>query len=138
MMSRVVELMRVGRWDEAHQELQRELLKQPSCAQAHAYQGLCYYRQGRFEEAIAPLRRAIALDEGYWEAGTKLAQALDRLLRFEEALEVAENFLLQRPSDPTLVHLRAGLQRSVPEKLTDSWQKSKQLDWYQVELTHSD
>lgn len=90
------------------------------------------------EAAVDELRRAVALNDQDWEAGTALAQALDRLLRFEEALEVTEHFLRVRPSDPTLNHLHNGLKRNVPYRITDAWEKSVQLDHYEVELTNPD
>lgn len=127
-----------GEWKEALAKSEQEAFEQPSNAAIHAYVGLCHYRMGNFALAVEPLRKAVALDSQHWEAGTKLAQSLDRLQRYEEALEVANAFLVVRPSDPTLVHLKAGLERQVPEKITDSWQKSIHLDWHHVELTHQD
>ena len=138
MIGEVEELIQLGKWAEAQTKTEQFLAMQPCNAKANAYLGLCYFRVGKFEEAIPPLKRAIALDEHYWEAGTKLAQSLDRLQRYEEALEIVNQFLHDRPSDPTLLHLQAGLSRNVSEKITDSWQKSTQLDWHRVELTHRD
>lgn len=134
----VEELLQAGRWADARHLIERCLQIQPINAKLHGYLGLCYFRVGEFENSLVPLKRAISLDEGFWEAGTLLAQALDRLLQYEEALEITEQFLVVRPSDPTLIHLREGLLRNVPEKITDSWQKSTQLDWHHVELTHRD
>jgi len=138
MISPVEDLLKCGRWADALLIAEGVVEQQPLNAKAHAYVGLCHYRMGNFEKAVSPLQRAITLDENYWEAGTKLAQALDRLQRYEEALDVVNRCLEVRPSDPTLIHLQSGLQRSVPEKITDSWQKTVVLDHYHVELTHRD
>lgn len=130
--------IRKSNWAEALKATKHLLQDHPSQARLHGYAGLCNFRLEQFESAVDSLRRAVVLDENFWEAGTLLAQALDRLLRFEEALDVVEQFLVVRPSDPTLIHLRNGLQRIVPERITDAWQKSIHLDWPQVELTQSD
>ena len=127
-----------GQWKMALDKSNELVFDQPSNATAHALVGLSHYRMGDFAEAIEPLKRAVALDDQYWEAGTKLAQALDRLQHYEEALEIVSTFLKVRPSDPTLIHLKNGLERQVPTRITDSWQKSIHLDWHHVELTHQD
>jgi tetratricopeptide (TPR) repeat protein len=138
MIEEIEEKLRLAQWPEAQKLSEALLAEQPCSPQANAYLGLCFFRQGRFNEAVGPLQRAVTLDENYWEAGTKLAQALDRLQRYEEALEVVKQFLAVKPSDPTLIHLKNGLERNVPEKITDSWQKTVFLDHHQVELTHRD
>lgn len=138
MIGDIEECMRKGQWLDALHLTEQLLQVQPTNARAYGYAGLCHYRCGEFEKALVPLNRAIVLDDQFWEAGTLLAQIYDRLLRFEEALQIVEQFLIVRPSDPTLVRLREGLLRNVPERITDSWQKSTQLDWHKVELTHRD
>lgn len=138
MLEAIEDLLKCGRWADALLIAEGAVEQQPLNARAHAYVGLCHFRMGHFDQAVTPFRRAFTLDDNYWEAGTKLAQALDRLQRYEEALEVVDRCLEVRPSDPTLLHLQSGLKRSVPEKITDSWQKSVVLDHYHVELTHRD
>ncbi len=138
MIGEIETQIRAGRWLDARHLAEQFLQVQPGNTRAHAYLGLTYYRTGEFEQAVAPLQKAIILDGQFWEAGTMLAQALDRLLRFDEALEVVEQFLVVRPSDPTLVRLKEGLLRNVAPKITDSWQKSTKLDHHRVELTHRD
>lgn len=138
MLESIEQAMKQGNWEDARHLAEQFIQLQPVNARAQAYLGLCHYRCGQFEKAIPPLQRAIVLDENFWEAGTLLAQTYDRLLRFEEALQIAERFLAIRPSDQTLIHLRDGLLRNVPQKITESWQKSTQLDWHHIELTHRD
>lgn len=138
MIGEIEAQLKQGNWLDARHIAEQLLQFQPTHARAYGYLGLTYYRTGEFELAIEPLKKATVLDEQFWEAGTLLAQAYDRLQRYEEALQVTEQFLTQRPSDQTLIHLREGLLRNVPEKVTDSWQKSTQLDWHHVELTHRD
>lgn len=125
-------------WRKAKHLADAKLERHPNQSRLHYYSGLASYRLGDMESAVVELQKAVALNEQDWQAGTVLAQALDRLLRFEEALEVTAHFLKVRPSDPTLVHLHAGLKRNVPEKITDAWELSTQLDWPDVELTNQD
>jgi len=125
-------------WRRAKHLADVKIDRHPNQSRLHYFSGLASFKLGEFEEAVVELRKAIALNDHDWQAGTVLAQALDRLLRFEEALEVVEHFLTVRPSDPTLVHLHSGLKRNVPERITDAWEKSVQLDWPDVELTNRD
>jgi len=139
MMFREIErLVRRSDWEGTLRKALQLLDEHPNQAKLHGYAGLSHFQLGRFEQAVPPLRRAIVLDEQFWEAGMLLAQALDRLLQFEEALEIAEQFIKVRPSDQRLILLRDSLRRRVPEKITDSWELSRHLDHYEVELTQSD
>jgi len=138
MIGDIEEYIRKGQWLDALHLAEQFLQIQPTNAHVQGYVGLCHFRSCQFEKAIEPLKKAIVLDDQFWEAGTLLAQAYDRLLRYEEALQVVEQFLAVRPSDPTLTHLKEGLMRNVPQKITDSWQLTTQLDWHHVELTHRD
>ncbi len=123
-----------GNWEAAKRHAESVVDTQPANPLGHAYLGYVLAHFGNYERAAECLRVATTLDNQLWQAGILLAQVLDRLLRFQEALEVTEAFLKVKPSHPTLVHLREGLKRNVPEKITDSWQKSVFLDWHSVEL----
>ena len=138
MTQEIEKLLGQGKWQEAQAKAEQMILAQPVNRRAHAYLVLSLYRQGKLEQAVSSLKKATILDEEFWEAGTKLAQCLDQLQRYEEALEVVEQFLAIKPSDSTLLHLESGLRRNVPEKITDSWQKTTFLDHHHVELTHRD
>jgi tetratricopeptide (TPR) repeat protein len=138
MISDIENLLKRGNWQEARKLAQGFLSQQPNAAKVHAYLGLTYMYEADYERAVKPLKVAVTLDPKLWRAGTWLAQSLDHLQRYEEALEAVEIALRVKPSDPTLNHLKSGLQRNVPERITDAWEKSVHLDWYNVELTHQD
>jgi tetratricopeptide (TPR) repeat protein len=127
-------LMRMGQWEAARVETEKLLLDHPASAKLRGYVGLCYYRLGNFEAAAAQLRQATCLDERFVDAGVKLVQALDRLQRYDEALEAAEQFAKVDPNNDTLIHLINGLQRQVPKRVTDSWELSIMLDRHEVKL----
>ncbi len=119
--------MQQGRWDEAVHACQCALQVQPISPKLHAYLGVCYFRQEKFENAIDSLRRATMLDPQFVDAGVKLAQAYDRLRRYEEAYVVAQEFLRIRPGDRTLQGLVNGLQYHVKGNRTDGWERTSSL-----------
>ncbi len=53
---------------------------------AHKNLGFVLYRNGRLDEAIASLERAVALDPGYAEAHGNLAIAYGRAGRTDDAV----------------------------------------------------
>lgn len=124
MTQEVEQLMARGNWEGAFAACQSLAVEHPSSAKVQGYLGLCLYRQQNFEAAAACFRKALLLDEKFWEAALKLAQCLDRLMQYEEALEAAKAAHKLRPSDPTINVLVNGLERQVCEKPVDGWQKS--------------
>lgn len=126
--------MRTGAWDQALEMCDRMVVEFAGHAKTHAYQGLCLFRLGRFEEAAVPLKRAYELDPDAVDVGTKYAQCLDRLGRYEDAYDVVEALLPKRPSDPFLTAMQIGLREFIPQRVTDGWQKSVRLDHIQVEF----
>ncbi len=123
-----------GRWKEAFQAAKELVARQPALPKAHAYLGLCYARFGELAKAAESLRTAFELQPHFWEAGIKLAECLDQLGRYEEALEVAQRTLKDRPSDEAVIGLVRGLQRQLPERITDGWQKSLTQSWWMIDL----
>jgi len=134
MTEQIEALLRQGKWTEARCQCDALLEEHPTNARLHGYLGLCFYRQGQFEEAIVPLRQATILDESFVDAGVKLVQSLDRLQRYEEALELAEGFLVVDPNEEQLKVLIKGLRRQIPDRITEGWQRSVHLDRYEVKL----
>jgi tetratricopeptide (TPR) repeat protein len=134
MTEAIEALMRQGQWERARQEAEVLAREHPTSAKLHAYVGLCHFRLGRFAQAVPHLTQATCLDERYVDAGLKLAQALDRLQRYEEALDVAEQFYRVDPNNEALARLISGLRRQVPPKITDSWELTTVLDRYEIRL----
>lgn len=120
--------MRKGAWDEAQKEFRRLIFVTPTNPRLHAYEGVCYFRQDKFAEAIPCLKRAVDLDPKYVEAGTKLAQAYDRLHRYEEAYVVVQEMLKVKPGDTTLRGLEMFLSVRAKGNRTDGWERSIALD----------
>ena len=136
-MTREVEiLMQQGKWNDALAAIQALIHEHPTTPKLHGYLGFCYMKLNNFQAAEAAFRKAITLDPNYWEAGIKLAQCLDRLMKYKEALQVAEHYLPMRPNDPALVALVKGLRRQAGAVEEESWQKSVKGGWHNVTLSN--
>lgn len=134
-MTREIEcLMQQGKWDDAMVQIQALIQLQPVNPRLHAYLGMCHMRKNDFKQAEPCFRKAITLDPNFWEAGVRLAQCLDRLLNYKEALQVAEKYLVMRPNDPTLRALVNGLKRQAGAVEEETWQKSTKGAWHNVHL----
>jgi tetratricopeptide (TPR) repeat protein len=124
-MTREVEiLMQQGKWAEAVTACQALIQQQPVVPKLHGLLGFCYMKLNNFIAAEAAFRKAVTLEPNYWEAGIKLAQCLDRMLKYKEALQVAEFYLPMRPNDPALLALVNGLRRQAGAVEEESWQKN--------------
>lgn len=124
-MTREVEiLMQQGKWQEAVTGCQDLIQQQPVNPKFHGMLGFCYFKLNNFVSAESAFRRAITLEPNYWEAGIKLAQCLDRMMKYKEALQVAEFYLTMRPNDQALLALVNGLRRQAGAVEEESWQKN--------------
>jgi tetratricopeptide (TPR) repeat protein len=122
--SGIEDLMRKQAWDDAIVECQAILQVQPTSARLYGYLGMCHFRKGEFQLAIEPFRKACILDPNFWEAGAKLAQCYDRLKRYEEAYEVAKEWLRVQPCDHTLQGLVDGLKLQVHGSAVEGWERT--------------
>ncbi len=60
--------------------------KAPGVAEVHAKLGVTYYQEGKFEEAIGPLRQALKLKPSLPKLDAVLAMSLSELGRYDDAL----------------------------------------------------
>jgi tetratricopeptide (TPR) repeat protein len=118
--------MRKGHWADA-QILCRDLLtSRPTDASLHAFEGICYFRLGNFAAAEPCFARATALEPKFVDAGIKRCQCLDRLHRYDEALMLAKEWVVQRPSDPALNAIIEIHQYRANPLRTEGWEISAQ------------
>ncbi|HRK20630.1 MAG TPA: tetratricopeptide repeat protein [Fimbriimonadaceae bacterium] len=129
--------MAAGNWKSALELSEAAVAEHPTSPKAQAYLAWCLVQLDRGSEAVEPLRKAVTLDPHFWQANHQLAQLLDRLGRYAEALEHAKEALKERPGDPKILGLIRGLERQVPEEITDSWQLSTKPMFYTVEFTQN-
>ena len=80
----------------------------PESPKYHARLGLIYFQQGRFAEAVAPLRRALKLNAALPNIDSLLAMSLSEIGRHDEALPGLEKAFHQQSTDSALRRL-AGL-----------------------------
>lgn len=69
-------------------------------ARTHYKNGIEHFAGGRFDEAVAAYRRAIALDAGLAMAWNGLAMALARQGDLEAAVEAARRYVELDPEEP--------------------------------------
>lgn len=124
MTEHIDQLMAKGDWPAALKAAQEKVTELPTSAKLHGYVGLCHFRLRQFEDAVRSFRTALTLDDKFFDVALKLAQSLDRLMRYEEALEAANHAHKLRPSDTTVTVLLHGLQRQVADHSGDGWMKS--------------
>jgi protein O-mannosyl-transferase len=87
-------------------------------APAHHAVGLALFRQGRHEEAIVELRRALSISERYPEAWTALGESLMAAGRMDEAIAAYERAVALRAADPAIrAKLVAALNASAMSRL---------------------
>jgi predicted Zn-dependent protease len=128
-------LMQQNKWAEALPACQALIQEHPTTPKLHGYLGFINMKLNNLQNAEAAFRKAITLDPNYWEAGVKLAQVLDRMMKYKEGLQVAESFLPMRPNDPALNALVNGLRRQAGAVEEESWQKSVKGGWHNVTLS---
>ncbi len=133
-LSGIEQLMQQQQWDDAIVHCKAALQLQPTNAKLHGYHGMCHFRKREYELAVEPFRKACALDPHFWQAGAKLAQCYDRLKRFEEAYEVAVEWLRVHPCDHTLQGLAEALQYQVKGNKVEGWERTAHLA-YEVRFT---
>lgn len=78
---------------------QRAAVQHPERAAYHFNQAIALQRQGRFEEALEPLQKAVRLQPNSPSYQLRLAQTLERLGRKEEAKDVARKLLELDPDN---------------------------------------
>src|SRR5207244_2527678 len=88
----------------------------------HALEGICLFRLGDFAAAEPCFMRATALDPTFVDAGVKRCQCLERLRKFDDAVELAREWRAKRPHDPTLnAMIHAHGNRPDPRR-TEGWE----------------
>ncbi len=123
-MEKIESAMKLGRWSEAQQACREALMARPTDARIHAFEGICFFRMGDFQTAEGCFMRATALDPRFVDAGVKRCQCLDRLRRYDEALELAREWHVQRPNDPALNAIIEAHQYRANPRRTEGWEIS--------------
>ena len=120
--------MKTGNFAEAQKEFRRLVFQLPTNPRLHAYEGICFFRMENYEAAVPCLKRAFDLDPKFIEAGTKLAQAYDKLHKYDEAYSVVQECLAVKPGDATLQGLSFFLKDRIKGNRKDGWERSIALE----------
>lgn len=126
MYQEIETAMRRGHWSEGARLCREMLINRPTDAKVHAYEGMCLFRLADFAAAEPCFARATALDPRFGEAGVKRCQCLDRMHRYDEALELAREWHVQRPNDPALNAIIDAHQYRANPRRTEGWEVSAQ------------
>ncbi|BBO24544.1 MAG: tetratricopeptide repeat protein [Fimbriimonadaceae bacterium] len=135
MIEHVERLIRAGKWEDALAEAKELVAKYPTHAAANAVLGTCHCHLGDETQGAEQFRKALELDPHFWQAAFSLARCLDRLGRYEEALEAARAALKEKPSSVRIGRFVKAMERLTPEKITDSWQLSTKPIYWNIEVT---
>jgi tetratricopeptide (TPR) repeat protein len=136
MLEPIEGAMAAGKWNEAADMCIGLIAEHPTTAKLYAYLGWCYAQLGRPVDSVEPLRKAVILEPHFWQASFQLAQLLDKMGRYAEALQHARDALKDKPGFTPIESLIRGLERQVPDKITDAWQVSAKPLFYTVQITH--
>src|SRR5579864_4589008 len=102
-------------------------------AEDHYYAALDLMADGKLEEAVAAYRQSLAADPAFTEAMHGLARALQDLLRYDEAIEVAQRIAEVDPDD-VLAHTSLSVlyqkKGMIPEAEAEG-AKARVLGWKQ-------
>ena len=103
---RAASLRKLGKTDEAKEALRQALEKVPSGTRLWEESGWFAFDQGNFEEAIAKFDKATELDPYLINRQFAKAEALIRLNRLDDALEVYKKLDQQFPDDAQVAEQR--------------------------------
>jgi len=90
LLQEAYRLQMAGEFDAAIDHYRRSIELHPT-AEAHTFLGWTYSFQGRYEEAIAECREAIAVDPDFGNPYNDIGSYLIRLGRFDEAISWLES-----------------------------------------------
>jgi tetratricopeptide (TPR) repeat protein len=127
-------LLQRGEIDQAMHACNTVLQVTPNNTRVIGYLGMCYFRKQDYANALNYFRRATILDPQFVDAGLKLAQCLDRLRRYEEAHDVAAEFLKIQPANTMLRSLVEQLKPYVQGN-KQGWERTATLN-YTVHVTN--
>jgi len=134
-VARAVALSTLRNYPEAEQAFRCALARDPTLFDAHYFFGRAFLAQGKFRQAIAPLRAACQLRTGDYQAPALLALAYTGLGRRKAAsqacalaIKIAKQQLSVNPGDVRALYLGAGCLARLGRKKTALAWAARALD----------
>jgi serine/threonine-protein kinase len=91
-------LFRIGRYEDARQELEKAIALQPTSEEATRLLGRVLMRQGRIDDGLAQFNKALAIRPNSVLLHTEMGLALFNESRYKEALEAFEKAIALAPN----------------------------------------
>ncbi len=124
-----VALGALGRYEEAGEALRAAHRLDPSNPEIRANLGILYFRKGLYEQAEAELEAVCARDPDHGTALFYRGEALNRLGRVDEAIEVLSRAVELVPGNPRAYHTLGVLfdKKRFPERAALMYRKAREL-----------
>jgi adenylate cyclase len=134
-VSRAVALSTLRNYSEAEQVFRIAIEIDPNCFEAHYFYGRACLAQGKYEQAIAPLRSACVVRADDYQAPTLLGLAYTGMGRrqaasraYAQAIKVAKQQLAVSPGDVRALYLGAGCLARIGRRKTALAWAARALD----------
>lgn len=95
----------LGQFDEAQRCCERAIEMSPDYWAAHNELGFLYFRQGRYEDSLAPWLRVVALAPGNYRGHQNLGSSYFSLSRYDEALKWSRRSVELHPNAAALSNI---------------------------------
>jgi tetratricopeptide (TPR) repeat protein len=116
--------LRAERWEEAVEKLEAAAQLCPRFADVQNYLGVALAEQGRFEAALAALRRSVAINPDYLVAWLNLAYTAHATGDCDEASEALATVLEREPDNAPALYLKQRLETEIlPSPAADQAQE---------------
>ena len=120
----------VGRFEDADLELKRALRLEPESVEVRAKEGLLAFRKGLYADAEAGLRGVCRHDPDHGPAHFYRGEALNRLGRVDEALQVMERVIEIQPHNWRAYHTLGMLfdKKYERERAAEMYRRARELN----------
>ena len=122
-------LLGLSRFDEAERELRRGLKLDPENVEVHAHLGILHFRRGLYLQAENELRWVCERDHDHVTAHVYRGEALNRLGRVDQALEVLERVARLQPGNAKTYYTMGILfdKKRMPQEAAQMYRKAREL-----------
>lgn len=122
-------LLGLSRFEDAERELRRAQKIDPESVEVRANLGILYHRRGLYAQADTELRWVCERDHDHGPAHFYRGEALNRLGRVDQALDVLERAMRLQPSNSKIYHMMGILfdKKHMPVEAAQMYKKMREL-----------